>query len=111
MAEYQGPIHLSREPVEAKIPAGVPGTYALGHARPHEGAVFVSFVGRADGDLRGAVLRHLNTHHTACFWRPAATPEEAYEDECALWHEMGGADLESADHPVPSGDFPCPVCD
>jgi peptidyl-prolyl cis-trans isomerase B (cyclophilin B) len=39
VADFQGPIHLSRGPVETEIPAGVPGIFALGHARPHEGAV------------------------------------------------------------------------
>ena len=109
MAEFAGPIHLSAEPVAQQVPAG-PGTYALGHARPQEGAVFISYVGRADRDLKASVAEHVGGHYTACFWLPAACPEEAYAAECRLWHEMGGDDLDSNLHPVPPGDVPCPVC-
>jgi len=110
MADFLGPIHLARADVEARLPAAGPGVYALGHARPQEGAVFISWVGRADGDLRDRVLGHVGGRYTACFWLPTATAEEAWRAECELWHEMGGEELDSDLHPVPPGDLPCPVC-
>jgi hypothetical protein len=109
VADFAGPIHLAREPVAQRIPT-VPGTYALGYARPQEGAVFVSYVGRADRDLQSAVLDHVGGPYTACFWLAAKGPEAAFREECRLWHEMGGETLDSAMHPVPPGDLPCPLC-
>lgn len=110
MAEFLGPLHLAAVEVERRVPSGVPGAYALGHARPQEGAVFISRVGRSDTDLRAAVLAHVGSRYSACFYLPLASPAEAYAEECRLWHEMGGGDLDSADHPVPPGDLACPVC-
>jgi hypothetical protein len=110
MAEFLGPVHLAAVEVERRVPPGVPGAFALGYARPQEGAVFISFVGRSDVDLRGAVLAHVGERYTACFFLPLPSPAEAYAEECRLWHEMGGADLDSALHPVPPGDHPCPIC-
>lgn len=112
MAEHLGPIPLSAGAVAAEVPAAVPGSYALGHARPHEGAVFISYVGRSDRDLRAALLGHVEGPYTACFWLAAASPEEAYTAECELWHDLGGpeGDLDSGLHPVPPGDLGCPRC-
>jgi hypothetical protein len=110
MAEFLGPVHLAAREVERKVPADVPGAFALGFARPQEGAVFISYVGRSDTDLRSAVLARVGGRYTACFYLPVASAAEAYAEECRLWHEMGGTDLDSTDHPVPPGDHPCPVC-
>jgi len=111
MAEFRGPVHLAAREIERAVPAGSPGAFALGFARPQEGAVFISYVGRSDTDLRGAVLSHVGSHYTAFFYLPVPSAEEAYAEECRLWHEMGGAELESQDHPVPPGDHACPVCE
>jgi hypothetical protein len=111
MAEFRGPVHLAAVEVERAVPAGTPGAFALGYARPQEGAVFVSYVGRADTDLRAAVLSHVGSRYTACFYLPLASPAEAYAEECRLWHEMGAGELDSGDHPVPPGDHACPVCE
>lgn len=111
MAEFLGPVHLAAKEVERRVPAGIPGAFALGHARPQEGAVFISFVGRSDTDLRAAVLAHVGSRYTACFYLPLASAPEAYAEECRIWHEMGGEELDSAGHPVPPGDHPCPVCE
>lgn len=112
MAEFAGPIPLEEREITRALPAS-PGTFALGYARPHEGAVFISFVGRADRDLSEALRDHLGGPYSACFWHETATPEAAYRVECELWHEMGGAegDLDSDQHPLPPGDFACPVCE
>jgi hypothetical protein len=111
MAEFVGPVHLAPAEVKRRVPAGTPGAYALGHARPQEGAVFVSYVGRSDTDLRAALLSHVGSRYTACFYLPVSSPPDAYAEECRLWHEMGGKDLDSGDHPVPPGDHPCPICE
>jgi hypothetical protein len=111
MADFQGPVHLAAREVERRVPGGVPGAFALGHARPQEGAVFISFVGRSDTDLKAAVLSHVGSRYTACFFLPVASAGHAYAEECRLWHEMGGEALDSNGHPVPPGDHPCPVCD
>jgi hypothetical protein len=110
MAEFLGPVHLAAAEIAKRVPPGVPGAYALGYARPQEGAVYISFVGRSDADLRAAVLAHVGERYTAFFYLPLATPEDAYREQCRLWHEMGADDLDSGDHPVPPGDHPCPVC-
>ncbi|MDH3591174.1 MAG: hypothetical protein OER88_04810 [Planctomycetota bacterium] len=112
MTGFRGPIHLSAGEVEARVHTG-PGAFALGYARPQEGAVFVSFVGRSDADLRAAVLAHVGDPYTACFWSEESSSAGAYRAECRLWHEMGGpeGDLDSRLHPVPPGDVDCPVCD
>jgi len=111
MADFLGPVHLAAREVERHVPAGVPGAFALGYARPQEGAVFISRVGRSDTDLRAAVLAHVGSRYTAFFYLPLASAPDAYAEECRLWHEMGGPDLDSADHPVPPGDHACPVCE
>jgi hypothetical protein len=111
MADFRGPVHLAAVEVERVVPAGTPGAFALGYARPQEGAVFISYVGRSDTDLRGAVLSHVGSRYTACFYLPLASPSEAYAEECRLWHEMGAGELDSGHHPVPPGDHACPVCE
>lgn len=108
MPEFSGPIHLSEAGIE-RI-AAAPGVFALGFARPQEGSVFISFVGRSDTDLKEALRAHVGGRYTACFWRLEPTPEAAYRTECECWHEMGGGDLDSGLHPVPPGDLPCPIC-
>ena len=112
MDDYRGPLHLSRKAVEDAVPDGVPGSFALGHARPHESAAFISFVGRSDASLRETLLRHVGSHYTAFYWLPAASAEEAWLQQCALWHEMGGPDglLHSGGHPMPPGNLRCPRC-
>jgi len=110
MAEFLGPVHLAAVEVTRHVPSGVPGAYALGHARPQEGAVFISYVGRSDTDLRAAVLEHVGSRYTACFYLPLPSAPDAYVEECRLWHDMGAGELDSGDHPVPPGDHPCPVC-
>jgi hypothetical protein len=109
--DFLGPVHLAAAEIAKRVPKGVPGTYALGYARPQEGAVYISFVGRSDTDLHGAVLDHVGGRYTAFFYLPLATPADAYREECRLWHEMGADDLDSSGHPVPPGDHPCPVCE
>ncbi len=110
MADFLGPVHLAAAEVTRRVPAGVPGAYALGYARPQEGAVFISYVGRSDTDLRAGILGHIGSPYTACFYLPLASPRDAYAEQCRLWHEMGAGELDSVDHPVPPGDDPCPVC-
>jgi len=65
----------------------------------------------SDRDLRAAILSHVGSRYTACFYLPVPSAKEAYAEECRLWHEMGGMELDSGDHPVPPGDHACPVCE
>ena len=102
-AAYRGPLKLNRRAVEETIPRDVPGSFALGHARPIDSRACVSFVGRADRNLRDCLLKHVGSHYSICFWRPADSAREAYQHEYQLWRDMGGPDgcLRAGGPPLP----------
>ena len=111
--EFRGPLRLNQRAVEETIPPGIPGAFALGHQRPHDAAACISFVGRADADLRTSLLRHVGSHYSVCFWRPAHSAVEAYQHQYKLWREMGGPDgyLRSGGPPLPPEYPPEPAAD
>jgi hypothetical protein len=75
-----------------------------------EGAI--SFVGRADLDLRASLLEHLDKGYTHFQWVQLPWTKETFEMHCRLYHHGGGKQwLDNLDHPYPPEGklWQCPV--
>ncbi len=90
-----------------KVPEGLLGVFQLGR-----GEANITFVGRADDDLRQRLLDNLNKGYTHFQWTQLPWVKETYEMHCRLYHHAGGLKrLDNADHPYPPEGklWRCPV--
>ena len=98
--------------INSNVPKATPGAYVLGHTE--EGALIVDYVGRSDNDLQERLLQHADEKKYERFkFEVFGTVEEAFTQECRLWHDFGEAQfLANETHPVPAKgcSVPCPVC-
>lgn len=104
----EGPFRLTVDEIDAVIEAGTAGAFAIGHV-DYRGRFVVQYVGRSDSDLRSQLRSKIGSEpyfKHQCF----ATPQQAFEKECELFHSFQppGNFL----HPErPSGtDWKCPSC-
>jgi hypothetical protein len=104
----RGPFRLTSEVIRAFVPAGVAGVFVLGSVSPG-GAHPIDAVGRADRDLV-ATLTDAVGSNSAFMFATAATAAEAFEMECALFHE--NMLIGRRPHPTAPSDtsLQCPVC-
>lgn len=107
-----GSFPLTSESVARHAPEGVVGVYAMGFLTS---SVFtVQAVGRSDSDLRGRLAELAQDGKYQSFKYLAANSVlDAFELECLLFHEFGGArHLDNASHPARPGEarWPCPHC-
>ena len=82
----EGPNRLIVDEIDVAVPASAVGTFALGHL-DYKGRFLVQYVGRSDGDLR-AVLRSKIGAEPLFKHLTFATPKEAFEKECELFHKF-----------------------
>ncbi len=103
-----GPFPLTRENVDSLLWFVSPGTYALGKMSS-KGVMEIEYVGRADDNLNKCLKEHIGRYSYFAVTRHAS-PHEAHEHECALYHDFGPPD--NAGHPrPPEGDGgACPHC-
>lgn len=104
----EGPFRLTVDEIDAVIDAGSAGAFAIGHV-DYQGRFVVHHVGRSDSDLRAQLRNKIGSEpyfKHLCF----ATPQQAFEKECELFHafQPPGNFL----HPErPAGtDWKCPSC-
>ncbi|MBT8399446.1 MAG: hypothetical protein KJO98_03130 [Rhodothermia bacterium] len=100
--------------VSRLVSANSPGNYALGRLTEDQSTFLISFVGRADNDLRKPLLFWAGegsfTHFKFSY---ASSVRAAFEKECANYHDFGGSEkLQNTNHPArPAGKrWQCPRC-
>lgn len=107
-----GPLRLSEDAVEHVVTGAMPGAFALGRMRG--GSFVVNYVGRADDDLRGALLAHASAgKYKVMRFDYCAGAEDAYARECAIYHDFGASWLlDNKAHPKPPEgvEMKCPRC-
>lgn len=103
---------LTADAVAQHVTAEGPGAYTLGFSW---NKVFtVQFVGRADDNLREALIAQAEAGKYSAFKCVAtATTHDAFERECELFHQFGGLrHLDNTAHPArpPGAGWKCPHC-
>lgn len=106
-----GPFDLTIGSVDEHAPAAGPGTYLLGQVT-QEGFL-VQYVGRSDDNLNAKLKTHAGAGRYRSFQHAYAQfASEAFLRECALYHELGGTQLDNVMHPAPpsGAHMQCPYC-
>lgn len=108
----EGPYSLEKEVINQVVTKKLPGVYILCHevesiSLPTYSlnVVKVHYVGRSDNDLRTSLEGKAGLYPMFKFIY-TEKPEKAFQLECKLWHNYGGADndLDNPCHPqVPEG--------
>ena len=102
------PYRLHAKGVRARVPAEKPGIYVLSYDRTQEARV-----GRADGDLREAIVAYEGSY-AYFYFEVLGDDEDRFFRECELFHRLGGdrGQLDHSDHPTPpsGASQDCPVC-
>ncbi len=91
----------------SRVPDGILGLFQLS-----KGEANISFVGRADDDLRTRLAEHLGQGYTHFQWVQLPWTKETFEMHCRLYHHGGGnKKLDNVDHPYPPEGklWRCPV--
>jgi len=111
-SRLSGPYTLTADGVANAIVEDGPGAYALGFVT--SGVFTVLSVGRADTSLRTTLLQRVGNDRQLSFkCATVDSAHDAFDLECALFHEFGGARyLENKAHPErPSASrWLCPEC-
>lgn len=88
-----------------------PGNYGLGYLKD-DGTFIVKYVGRSDTDLGTRLKDHVGKYKRFKF-NYATSPKDAFERECANFHDFGGSDsLDNDIHPARPkyATWKCPSC-
>jgi hypothetical protein len=81
-----GPFALADADIDREVSRTAPGVYALD--QNHDSGPFrITYVGRSDTDVNQRLHEHLPKYKRFQF-EYYATPQEAYEKECALYHDF-----------------------
>jgi hypothetical protein len=102
----RGPYLLRPLQVDISVPTRVGGVYCLGKT-----GRTVTYVGRADHDLRDKIKSHWPEYQM--FWyQPALSPRDAFLSHCQTFHKHADASMGAGDHPSPPGNISvkCPIC-
>ena len=109
----QGPYVLVPDQIDEHVSPKKPGAFALGYIC--NGDFIVRYVGRADTDLHKELNSWVFRKSDCLFfkYRMTATPREAFEKECASFHDFGGTvGLTNEAHPKrpANTDWRCARC-
>jgi len=103
---------LTNEKIDQMVTQTSPGVYVLDKATT--GPFHVDYVGRSDDDLNPRLKTHVGSEYKYFKFDYAASPKNAFEKECELYHDFGGPEgsLDNKVHPDrPTGsDWKCPRC-
>jgi hypothetical protein len=107
--EAEGPPYPLKENVVNKlIPEKAGGIFVLSYDRTQD-----AFIGRADGDLRGALNGYVG-EYAFFYFEVIERVDERFYRECELFHRFGGdhGQLDNTHHPSEPEDsgLSCPVC-
>src|SRR5271165_2864833 len=104
MAEtgLKGPYALIDEEINREVSGESPGAYALDQS--HESGPFhITYVGRSDKNLNERLHEH-KAKYKRFKYETFATPLEAFEKECALYHDFNPpARISHPARPIGSG--------
>ncbi len=107
-----GPYDLTPDSIDRFVRPLATGVFAVGYTREN-GAFVVRYIGRSDSDLRSALRAQPPDEMARFKWVESSSQMAAFDTQCELYHEFGGADaLENDEHPPrPKGSgWVCPVC-
>jgi len=125
--DMDGPFAFTKDQINRMVKQTGPGTYALGE-QTKDGKFKVRYVGRADEDVREALLDALRNERRpgglkALFGGDsgsdsfkvslAASSDAAFEKQCRKYHDFNSkSQLHNEQHPRPPASKPkkCPVC-
>jgi len=94
----QGPFTLNDTTIDEVVTNTSPGTYVLGYTKT-SGTFIVEYVGRSDDDINDRLHDWVGDYRQfkASYFD---TAQEAFEKECAIYHDFGGNDvLDNKIHP------------
>lgn len=102
-----GNFNLSAAGIDAAVQYASPGVYMLGYVSG--GTFYVNRVGRSDVNLNSR-LHDYEGQYQHFQYAYCNSVRAAFDAECELWHQYGGAN--NPLHPArPEGkDWPCPRC-
>ena len=110
MAEtgLKGPFELTEVALQQEVGQKSPGAYALD--RSHDsGGFHISYVGRSDTDVNERLRQHVGKYKRFKF-EYFATPKDAFEKECGLYHDFNPpSKIIHPERPSQSG-WKCPRC-
>lgn len=101
----RGPFPLTDLRIDLLVNPNIPGIFALSNDSQK-----ISFLGRADYDLRGTLKKWVSDYKF--FWYEyAISPQDAFFQECRLFHKDKD-NLENKYHPEKpeSTKLKCPIC-
>lgn len=110
----EGPFDLTPDQIHAVVTEKSPGSFILG-VIDQNGDFTPRAVGRATTDVQSELelQTRLTTQYEAFVFRYAASPREAFDQQCSDFHACGECvGLENKKHPArPSHtDWLCPEC-
>ena len=112
--EMHASYPLDASVINRLVARNSPGNYALGRLTDDQSTFLVSFVGRADNDLRKPLLFWSGEGSFSHFkFSYASSVREAFEKECKNFHDFGGTEkLQNTNHPSrpPGRRWQCPRC-
>jgi hypothetical protein len=92
-----GPFQLTERGIDAHLQPESPGVFVLGYLR--DSLFIVSYVGRADADLRTGLRMHLSGPYHQFKFAYALSAPDAFLKQCELYHDYVG--LDNSRHPCP----------
>jgi len=115
MAELYTPYRFTPNVVRQEVESDTAGSYVLG-VDAGDGNFAPRYVGRSDHGVQGRLAKHDYLYKYEYFvYRTASGAEQAFQQECELWHgyRQRGYELDNKVHPaVPPGcALKCPFCD
>ncbi len=103
-----GPHSLTNEEIDAHVKKNVPGAFAVGIERDER--FYILKVSRSDADLNGRLHDHVKIYDVFKFIE-LATPEEAFNKECQLYHDFEPRDNDYHPKPPEGTEIKCPICE
>jgi hypothetical protein len=107
----KGPFTMTPDSI-AKIPDDAIGVYVLAESCDQHRHKLTVYVGR--GAIKVRLSRHANGSNAAAYfaYRPLASRDAAYLEECRLFHKYGKTErLRNRKHPErPAGRYDLPLC-
>ena len=103
-----GPFTMGKSEIDAAVTQQSPGAYALDQSHD-SGPFHITYVGRSDTDVNARLQEHVGKYKRFKF-EYYTSAQEAYEKECALYHDFNPPARIA--HPArPAGtDWKCPRC-
>jgi hypothetical protein len=111
----EGPFQLTERVIDTIVTGTAPAIFLI--RRIEETPKYAHYRGRigraTESDLKQELKRWLDSDYRVFCFDYVDSPDTAFEQQCRLWHELGGPEgkLVNEQHPRPDNDTGrCPVC-